>query len=300
MLRLGKRGMEDKLTFTLWEVVVIFMVAIALIIAVRGIANDTTYWKKYHSTDLALMTDLVIANQGDFVINYDIKDLESSWATKLLRIDKLVFQIFLKDDSYFIYDTSIDKDRFPQSYIFAQDKEISTTNITSDYIVLYKEGNTIGLKSDYLSPVVSCPSADTKGDLSKKHFDVIPLSDAAKIYSTPINELLKTVGTGQDKELLISIIDNATEPTTIYYDSLSQVKSEKMSCLIMKHLKESSPDVNVKVKPYDKSFEIEPFVSQRTNYMYWVLIEVNTNSTDYKSLTENIRDAIYEYYGQSK
>jgi len=298
--------MEDKLSFTLWEVIIIFMIAIILIVAVRGIANNTTYWKKYHSADLALMTDMLIANQGDFVVNYDIKDLESNWATKMMRIDKLRFQIFLKDDSYFIYDGSIDDDRFPQSYIFAQDRDIkiSKTNITSDYVVLYKEGNTVGLKSYYSNTIISCPSAPTAGNLSQRHIDVIGLSDAAKSFSTPANELLKTVGTGQDNELLISIIDNTVEPTTIYYDPLSQVQSEKMSCLIMKNLVEKYPDMDVKVKPYDKSFEMDPFMTQRGNYVYWILIKVNTDTADKtnninpKMLTENIRDAVYDYYGQ--
>lgn len=298
MRRLGKRGMDDKLAFTMWEVMVILMVVIALTISVRGIANNTTYWKKYHSTDLALMTDLIIANQGNFVMNYDMKEMKSNAATKMLRIDQLVFQTFLKTNAFFLYDESIDKDRFPQSYIFAEDKDIKIidSNLTADYIVLYKEGDTVGMKGDYIVPVFGCPSLSTQGNLSEKHITVIGLSDTIKPYSDYINEVLKTIGKGTDDELLITLTNDTYNPTTIYYNPLDQGKSEKLSCLTKKRLEQIYPDMTVLQKPYDKSFEMDPFVSQRDAYMYWMLIRVNNNEVVSKNLSDSIKQAIVEYY----
>jgi hypothetical protein len=282
----------------MWEIMVILMVIIALTVSVRGIANNTTYWKKYHSTDLAMMTDLVIANQGDFVINYELKEMKENTATKMLRIDQLIFQTFLKTNSVFVYSESIDKDRFPQSYIFAEDRDVkvSTSNLTADYIVLYKEGDIVGMKRDYMILVSGCPSADTKGNLSEKHINVIGLSSTIKSYSDYINTALKTVGKGTDDELLVALIDDNTNPTTIYYDSLNQIKSEKISCLTKRRLEQTYPDLTIQQKSYDKSFEIEPFVSQRDAYMYWMLISVNTQDITSRDLSDSIRLAIEEYY----
>jgi len=294
--------MDDKLMFIIWELVVVLMVIIVLTISVKGIANNTSYWKRYHSADLALMTDLIIANQGDFSINYDMKDIRHNFVTRAMRIDPLVFQIFLKEDAFFVYDQSIDKDRFPQSFIFSKDKDVtvSTSNTSNDYIVLYKEEDNVGMKDNYISTIISCPSEDTKGDLSTKRFEVMSLSDETKTYGSYITDRLQTVGKGYDDEALFTLTTSTTDSTTIFYDSLNplnQVRSEKMACLIQRQLLQKFPDMKITSKPYDMSAEIEPFANQRNNYMYWVLISVNTSQITTTDLSDSIKNAIVEYYG---
>ncbi|MGV8141300.1 MAG: hypothetical protein ACP5NW_02575 [Candidatus Woesearchaeota archaeon] len=298
MRRLNKRGMDDKLAFTMWEMMVILMVIIALTVSVRGIANNTTYWKKYHSTDLAMMTELIIASQNNFAVNYEMKEMRENSATKMLRIDQLIFQTFLKTNSFFVYHESIDDDRFPQSYIFAEDKDINivTSNTTSDFVVIYKEGDTVGMREEFMNPIIGCPSADTSGNLDEKRISVIELSTATRPYSTYINNALITIATGTDDELLIALIDDNTRPTTIYYDPFTQVKSEKMSCLTRKNLLQIYQDITVQQKSYDNSFEIEPFISQRASYMYWILISINTRDVNRQNLSNSIELAVEEYY----
>lgn len=314
MRRLSKRGMDDKLSFFMWEAAVILMVVIALAVSVRGIANNTNYWKKYHSADLALMTDLMMTNQGDFVINYDFKDLEKNFVTKLLYIDKLTFQTVLKQNSYFVYDESMDKDRFPQSYVFAENNliHVNPANSSSDYVVLYKTGNTFDMKTGYSTPRMSCPSTDTRGNLSAKKFDVISISDSLNEKSKYVNTVLKTYN-GNDAELLIVLASNnytnnnnankdvttSSSQNIIYYDPLSIGKSSKMSCLIARQMIEQNPTINIKQLPYnpnDKSLDVEPFKSQKANHIYWVLIQINNNETTNKELSDSIKNAIEEYY----
>jgi hypothetical protein len=299
-MHLGKRGMEDKLTFVMWEMIVILMVVIALTVSVRGIANNTTYWKKYHSADLALMTDLMFINQGDFAVNYDLKELHKNFATKTLRIKPLIFQIFLKDNSYFIYDTSIDEDRFPQSYIFAGSEGIKVvnSNMTSDYIVVYKTGSDIGMKSNEIIGQVSCSAIDTIADVSTKHFTAIGLSDSSITYGKYITESLVAVGTGSDDELLIAITTNSAGEMKTYYDAVSsgQGKSEKMACLVRKQISQKYPDIDVTQKPYDNSLDTDPFINERGKYMYWIVIDVS-ESVSTKELNDMVKGAISEYYG---
>jgi hypothetical protein len=298
--RLGKRGMEDKLSFVMWEMIVILIVVIALTVAVRGIANNTNYWKKYHSADLALMTDLMFVHQGDFVIYYDMKDLRKNFVTNTLRIEPLVFQTFLKDNSYFIYDTSIDKDRFPKSYIFAGSEGIRVinSNMTSDYIVLYKSGTEIGMKSNEIRRQISCSSINTVADLKDKRFKAVGLDDTSKKHADYITESLKTLGTGQDDELLIGLNLNKEGLLETYNDAQSsgQGKSDKMACLVLKQLSDKYPDNDVKQIPYDDSMNTPEFTNIRNNYMYWIVINVNNSMTS-KELSDVIRGAIIEYYG---
>lgn len=288
--------------YVIWEIIVVVMVVIVLTMSVKGIANNTTYWKKYHSADIALMSDLVIGSQGDFVINYNMKDLQKNWVTNALRIDPLIFQIFFQKNAVFVYDTSIDKDRFPQSYTFAEDNAIKIfeTNTTSDYVVLYKTGDTVSLESEQVSEALACPSEDTSGNLSEKKFDVITISDGTKKYSDYASILLKNIGNGATSELLITLANTTTEPTTIYYDLKSQIKGQKMSCLIRKHLLTKFPDMNVQVEPYydNNPLEVAPFTTNRDSYVYWILIKVNTAELSKEDLSNNLKEAIVEYYGK--
>jgi len=297
---LGKKGMDDKLMFTIWEVIVIFMVVIALTIAVKGIANNTTYWKRYHSSDLALITDLMLTNQGDYAVNYDMKDLRQNFMTRTLRIDKLVFQIFLKNDSYFVYTDSVDKDRFPQSYIFARniDMRVINANTTQDYITLYKTGDTISMEQGISTPEISCPSTPTKGNLNERKFTAISMTNSLDSYSNYITTLLSVVGKGLDdnqKDLII-VLSGSSDSTTLYYDTSQEQKSEKMTCLVKRYLLEKYPEMPIKEKPYDASLETEPFISQRNEYNYWIVIKVKGTEVGTAELGDSIKKAIEEYY----
>jgi hypothetical protein len=303
--RLGKRGLEDKIPFIIWEVLVILMVVIALTVAVRSIANNTTYWKKYHSADLALMTDLIITNQGDFNVNYNLKAMQTNTVTKALRIDPLVFQIFLRNDAYFVYDKSIDEDRFPQSYIFARDPSrvnIITSNSTNSYLTLRKQGNTFSM-GDYYSPSgISCPSEGTTASTKDKHFEALSLADNAKSYTDFVNKLLGKYG-NKEQEMLIFLIENDVQSTSVYYDTNipNPVKSEKMTCLIKKQILQKYPDMNILEKAYDNSFDKNIiFTNNKDNqnnpYNYWIIVQVKKGEITDKELAEFITQAIDEYY----
>jgi len=304
--RWGKRGLEDKIPFIIWEIIVILMVVIALTVSVRGIANNTTYWKKYHSADLALMTDLILTSQGDFNINYNLKEIEPNIVSKTFRIDPLSFQIFLRDDAYFVYDKSIDDDRFPQSYIFARDPartDVIVSNTTNSYITIHKQGRSLSLGEYYTLPIASCPSDITTGDTTLKHFEALGLSDAtAKNYGDYINTVLHRYG-NTEHEMLVFLTEDAVQPTTVYYDTdiSNPTKSDKMACLIKKQILQKYPDMNIVEKPYDNSFDSNTIFTNNKNnqnnpYNYWIIIQIKKGDISDKDLAESIVNAIDEYY----
>jgi len=304
MRHFGKRGMDDKLAFIMWEIMVILMVVIALTISVKGIANNTTYWKKYHSADLALMTDLMLVNQGDFEVNYDMKELKSTTVSKILGIDKLVFQTALSPDAYFLYSESMDKDRFPQSYIFAKTDprvKIISSDTTSSYVVLNKRGDTFSMTQGKAASEISCPALDTAVSLSTRKINVVSISDTLKDYSASIDTLLLTTAQGQDNELLIILSESKNDKNRIYYDTLHPEKSQKMSCLIRRQILNTDASIELQELAYDNTLdnylEVEPVKTDKSRYSYWVLIELNKKTISKDSLSSSINGAIKEYYG---
>jgi hypothetical protein len=298
---LGKRGMEDKLMFVIWEVIVIVMVVLVLTLAVKGIASNNTYWKRYHSTDLALMSDLALTNQGDFIINYDLKDIRKNYVSKILNIKPLVFQILLKTDSFFVYSNSIDEDRFPKSFIFAKDKASVTvieSNSTNDCIVLTKQGPSLSIGSSSNSLGITCPTTDTKKDKTNLIFEVVstPNIDAGTVQYLKI---ALNSGPQIDSELLIILTKNLVNKTVIYYDASSvenQEKSEKMSCLIKKKGLEINPELNIDYRAYDNKIDNYIASIDKSQYVYWIVID--TDGLSNEELANIVRGAIDEYYGK--
>ncbi len=301
MRHFGKRGMDDKLAFIMWEIMVIFMVVIALTISVKGIANNSTYWKKYHAADLALMTDLILTNQGDFEINYNMKELKSTPVSKILGIDNLVFQTTLTNDAYFLYDTSKEDDRFPQSYVFAKTSKIKIipSETTSSNIVLTKTGDSFSMTQGEIQIETSCPSLDTLQSLANKNIMVISTSDNLKDTSKYITETLKTAAKGQEPELLIVLSNSNSDKNRIYYniDNGQVEKSNKLSCLIKKQLVIQNELIEIQEIPYDNSLNIEPFTSQKDKYNNWIILEINKDIINQNILTNSLRNTIIEYYG---
>ncbi|MGV8087296.1 MAG: hypothetical protein ACP5N1_06720 [Candidatus Woesearchaeota archaeon] len=299
--------MDDKLAFIMWEAIVILMVVIALTISVKGIANNTTYWKKYHSADLALMTDLILINQGDFEVNYDMKELKKNVVTKMLNIDNLVFQTVLTKDAYFLYDESKDKDRFPQSYIFAKTDSRLTINpfeTTSSYIVLNKKGDSFSINTNINSQDMPCPALVTASDLSTQEINAIPTSSSIKDYSDYIDAVLTTTGTGTNPELLIILSESSGNKNRIYSDISQTSRSNKLSCLIKRQLITTNPSLDLQELLYDYSLDNyinnDPIKTEKNKYIYWIIIELNKSAIDKESLANGINAAIGEYYGPQK
>jgi len=303
---LGRKGMDDKMMFLIWEMIAIAMVALILTMAVRGIANNTTYWKKYHSTDMALMTDLMLTNQGEFNVNYNLKELHTNWVTNMLFIDQLSFQIFLKDDSYQVYDGSIDKDRFPQSFIFANNPQINIvqSNVTKSYITIVKNKDSLSMESDNL--VLSCPQGDSsdKKDRELAIFKVVSIDNSVDEYSSYIDTVLSAYGrkgsTGTDNELLIVLTqnpDNAAS-TIIYHNPDDPLKSGRIACLIHKNLLGKYPDKTLNEAAYDKSLDDkEPFRTEKGNYKYWIIISIKKDDMSKEDMGAVIDSSVKEYYG---
>jgi hypothetical protein len=305
MRHFGKRGMDDKLAFIMWEIIVIFMVVIALTLAVKGIANNTNYWKKYHSTDLALMTDLMLINQGDFQINYDMKELKSNVVTKTLGINNLVFETVLTKDAYFLYDESKENDRFPQSFIFGKTDiiKIAEYQTKNSYIILNKIGDSFSLSTNDASKQISCPAIDTfetiEDFLAKKI--TITGSDTLNEYIIEVNNKLMT-NSQTNQELVIILVENKNNKSRIYYPTKSEylIKSQKMSCLIYRESLKKIDGLDIHYLAYDNSLDLTPYQNEILNNNYWIIIELQKDAFPKEIFSEIIVNTINEYYGQEK
>ena len=308
---LGKRGQDDKIYFLIWELIVLAMVIIALIVSVRGISNNTTYWKRYHSTDLALITDLTYAGQGDFVISYNMKELQQNFFTKMLLIDNLVFQTFMETGSITVYDQS-QSDKFPETFVYGKSQGVTVTesNTTSSFITLYRIGGLLGIEGRYNLQIQSCPLINTQKDTSNLKFDVKALDSGAQRYADYSNNLLKTYSNASGSNEWIIFItsgDNTVQtagapvnPVNILYTSDLPSNGDKLSCLIEQLLKKTYPDKGFTKTIYDGSYDSDnEFTANKDKYTYWAIIKIpSADNIEPSNIATAIRDSFIQYYGQ--
>jgi hypothetical protein len=319
--RLGKRGQEDKIYFLIWELIVLVMVIVALTVAVRGISNNTNYWKRYQSADLAMITELTYAGQGDFVVNYNMKQMKMTTTSKALLVvtsgfgmlsaDTLSFQTFLKSSSFWVYDKSSDEDKFPQSFMFAASKNIKVLegNHSTDFLVLYRTGDTLGLQERYVTTASLCPTAITQKDMTGLKFDVIALDDESKDRASYAGIMLKQYGASANpssagKELVIFLSTDTASggtpgtvaATKIYYYDGAQAYGEKLACLMGLALKTHLPDKTFETIKYDGSFDADAgFIGVKDNYARWIILKYD-KSLDRDNFGLSIKEALIEYY----
>ena len=120
----GKRGLEDSTYFLIFQIIAAFIIGIVIFAALRGFVNSTTFWKKYYATDLALMAEIEGINQGDFSMNYVLKDTSSTLLKKTHILGDNPIEIALKKNSIEALDPMNDDITQPISFPFAVSRSI--------------------------------------------------------------------------------------------------------------------------------------------------------------------------------
>lgn len=303
---MNKRGAEDKLFFIMWELIAFAVVLIIIIIVVRGVANDSTYWKNYYSRDLGLMADIENINQGDFFMDYELLTRQKSFWTDIYFIDKPVFDITLKEDRIEVYDYPREDSKYPTTYPFAKNKNINVINesSTSDFLVLSKIGDKLKISTHAVEDAEVCPSYDTSKDSSLIKFNSIYLDDKVKPHSASVKAILQSsrYGKGQNAVNESTIILGYAENFTIYYSNdANTLQSQKLACIFkMKFLEKynNTPEI---VK-YDSSLDSNPqfsdYIAGKEHQEYWIIImlsqnEIKISQNDFAIIVEN---AVKEYY----
>jgi hypothetical protein len=310
---MNKRGQEDKLFFTIWEIIAASMVIIIILVAVRGLANNTSYWKRYYSTDLGLVADLENTNQGDFVINYALKENgKGFWASLLLK-DKQ-FEIVLENSSIQAYDAP-EHSKSYGNFPFAKSSGtvVQKKSVIADFLTLSKIGNTLML--DRYAPVAdqTCLSVDTKKGTEDLKFTVKPLNNNVASLAKTIDYTLKIIGGPNPKKsesiifIAISTSTASDNVSNIIFYSFKEgnpLKSEKMACILNKnYAAKPLSNIGSKTTPYAGSLDNNPdfknAISQITpgNNEYVVIIEIPSSILNKESdIASTIKSAYEEYY----
>jgi len=145
-----KRGQEDKLYFLIWEGIALALVFIVILVALRGIVTNSSYWKRYYSTDIGFMGDLANVNQGDFTINYNLQEQGENFWTKVYLIPNKMFEFVILKDSIEAYDNPKEQIQSPRTYPYAKHKDVTVEegDIVSNFLVISKKGSIFSV-NDY-------------------------------------------------------------------------------------------------------------------------------------------------------
>lgn len=84
-----KRGITHEMFFNIFEIVLAFIVILALFNFVNGIVKQTIFEKNYLARDLAILTNTVYAAPGEVIYNYNenAKEFEFSFDFKPNNIE---------------------------------------------------------------------------------------------------------------------------------------------------------------------------------------------------------------------
>ena len=317
---MNKKGDETKLWFTIWELIAIAAVIVVILVAIRGLANNSGYWKKYYSADMALMSDLENTNQGDFVVNYQLKDQNQGFLSTIYFLEDRMFEVVLKPDRFIVYDSNVpNKDyRYGIQFPFAKAKDVlvAERSLISKFIVLSKIGSELNI-ADYNTPnTVQCPSFNSRKDVNTLIFQSISLDQAANSYSKSLQATLDSLNTNnqlqknQDSQnneasVLLAPSDKSDEDLKIFYYSkdVNSIKSQKLACIISKRYK-SDPifEANMNMIKYDSSLDsntlFQQFYTKKNVNEYFVIISIPQKYLSQKDIefSQLVKKSFEEYY----
>lgn len=305
---MNKRGSEDKLFFTLWELMAFLMVLIIILITVRGVANNSTYWKTYYARDLGMMADIANINQGDFVINYALKESMDNFWTDIYFIDKKKFEIVLTPEAVDVYDYPKEYSKYPTTFPFAKHKNVNVINdsTTAEFLVMTKKGNELRISDYAIENADVCPSYATTKNTRLTKFHSIYLDNKVKPYSESVKVILGTSRYGNDPKainestIIFGYVGKGN--FTIYYsDDASKLQSQKLSCIFkMQYLDRYK--YTAELKKYDGSFDSNPefskYISNKESQEYWIIIALSDNETkiNQNEFAGLVEKSIIEYY----
>jgi hypothetical protein len=304
---MNKRGSADsKIFYVMWELLAFAMALIIILVAVRGVSNNNTYWKTYYSRDLGLMADIENINQGDFVMNYALKPSKDNLLTKIYFVDNKMFEISLASNAVEVYDYPKEDSKYPTKYPFAKHKNVNVIEdyTSSDFLVLSKKGNELRISDYAVETADVCPSYNTAKDTKFTRFYSIFLDNKVKSYSESIKAILGTVRYGMDPNATneSTIIIGYSGNFSIYYsDDANTMQSQKLSCIIkMKFLE--TYNYTAEIKKYDGNMDSNPefsrYITSKESHEYWVIIMLSDNET---KISQNdfallIDKSIIDYY----
>lgn len=304
---MNKRGMQDYLFFLIWQLIAFGMVALVVIMAVRGVVNNNNYWKNYYSRDVGMIVDIENINQGDFAINYMINDFEDSFWTKISFLDKQAYEVGLEKDRVQVYDYPTAPNSFPTSFPFAKHRrvDVSLDKTSSNFFVISKTADTLRLSNYIIEDADTCPGFDTTMQAHMVKLDSFFVDAAVKPQSDSLKSLLTSMRYGGHKDAVkgATVILGKADSLTIYYSSDSTtLASQKLACEFRKRFSEKYSREATLVR-YDGSLDKNPefikYDAARTQQEFWIIImlgkeDMKIPASEFAILTEEV---VKDYYG---
>jgi len=273
ILSKSRKGSEILIMGHLWELIATAGVIIIMLVAIAGIANNSNYWKKYYAVDLALMGDLANANQGDFSINYALKEQQDNILSRNHIIKSKMFELVIAQDSIESHDAP--KERKTRYSVFPYSKSkniyVSDDSIISDFLVLSKSGDLFAI-SGHDSIQEGCPSFDNSRDIAVTSFSSMSLNTETAGFPVPTEYAIKPItansvsnlGAAQSQNTAINAVQTANniqikiiyakgDQLTIFYDG--SARGEKLACLIARKYIQSNSQITPALKEYDGSLD---------------------------------------------
>ncbi|MFC1742287.1 hypothetical protein ACFL3V_07165 [Nanoarchaeota archaeon] len=327
--------MLHEIYFLMFQLIMIFMVAIALFQYTNNVATDLGFEKRYASIDVGLLTTAVMFTPGTLKQDYRSIDfgvpMDFIFANSLVNIKERGKE--LNKYYWFLSDRSLEP--------FEEDVQLESSASNGTDFTYYKSGRSIDVSKDAVNPLQqACPLVGTSdtGWKSKKFFiaKVLPKRQDYADANLSVNRIAQilsarysyfTSGSGAasqpaggslvsaipgDAELVIVLGDSGEkrEPgSLVLYIPVDDkiLKSRKLACFILNDLLTASTDVYyAQVMPVftgalNNTSPLGIFKERSDERQIMVFIDVSKFTNDQvvvDSVANAINRAVGRYYGE--
>ena len=305
--------MEDKLYFLIWEMIALGIVVILLTMSVRGIASNSSYWKKYYAVDVGLMADIENINQGDFVINYALKPQED------VPQNQVAFEFVLNKNRIEVYTAPKEDSRSSYTWPYAKAKTVMVADqsVISDFLVLSKIGTDFRLGTYEPKDLETCASFDTAKTIDKTtKIQSTALTSDVKGYAQSFTSIMGEYGSETTSTTVLSVLwyhAPKANFTITYSDDATRLRAEKLSCMLAKKYSQTNINSTVQTQVYAPS-TLELSMTANTTFVKylndrallapdarepWILITLDDDAlkTDANTFAGIIKTEVLTYYG---
>ncbi|MFH1174054.1 MAG: hypothetical protein V1725_02920 [archaeon] len=273
--------------YFIFELVMLGVVAVALMIYVRGEVNDTTYWRNYFARDTALIMDLLPVADGDVAFTYQ----------QIPQVD-LKQGIFIEfgTDRVSVYEQSDKKKNSPANFPYATDNRLTyllPETFVPYIIYLNKNGNRIEV-SQQLS-LSGCIDFSTSANISEKRiaFDADESMQSHLLAQFRFDLPLEHLGVAWDTaDVRIALFQNSSYTATkLYYlDGPNVFGMQKFTCILKKRYDlDVTSILSMQELPVRGVQDINAEIAI-------VILTPPLDNTGQEQLTTAIKETLMEYY----
>ena len=272
----SKKGLSLILYFLFF--VIGAVIGVFFLLKATGLADINNYAHVFAALDIALIEEAFQAINGDATLYYSL-----NFPSKIVRIEENLVSV---------KDLQVNAIASQQKFSLRKDFKVQQGEMPMTGLKLYKQGEELRIVQEFKSKedYANCLSVYKVKTFAQPCDRQVYLSyQALNNVQSHESEFKRTLYTLSKLWGCNKNIDLITSAVQVFFDE-HDFKSEKLACLMYKHLKTVVGDDNVVLQPMVKT------QTASKNPVVVLNIDQELLNTDLQGIVSSINDALNEYY----